>query len=122
MSSGKQLTAEEEAHVAVLAKAIKPKTGPRKDIDFTVFYLDTGEKVSTRERIIKDVEAPAVFLPTSAQFFSQKDPSKPDLAFLKSHFLKEGRLTEEQALYIIGKGTEILKKEPTLLDVAAPIT
>ncbi|KAJ3060317.1 3',5'-cyclic-nucleotide phosphodiesterase (PDEase) (3':5'-CNP), partial [Podochytrium sp. JEL0797] len=118
----KALTAEEEAQLAVLAKAIKPKNGPRKDIDFTVHYLDTGEKVSTRERITKDVEAPAVAVPTSAQFYSQKDPSKPDLAFLKSHFLREGRLTEEQALFIIAKGTEILKKEPTLLDVAAPIT
>ncbi|KAJ3016228.1 UNVERIFIED_CONTAM: 3',5'-cyclic-nucleotide phosphodiesterase (PDEase) (3':5'-CNP), partial [Siphonaria sp. JEL0065] len=118
----KELTTEEQAQVDQLAKAIKPKNGPRKDIDFTVHYLDTGEKVSTRERITKDVEAPAVFLPTSSQFFSSKDATKPDLAFLKSHFLKEGRLTEEQALLIIQKGTEILKKEPTLLDVAAPIT
>ncbi|KAI9334708.1 Serine/threonine-protein phosphatase 2B catalytic subunit [Obelidium mucronatum] len=118
----RDLTAEDETQVAILAKAIKPKNGPRKDIDFTVHYLDTGEKVSTRERITKDVEAPAVFLPTAAQFFSQKDGTKPDLAFLKSHFLKEGRLTEDQALSIINRGTELLKKEPTLLDVAAPIT
>ncbi|KAJ3008168.1 UNVERIFIED_CONTAM: 3',5'-cyclic-nucleotide phosphodiesterase (PDEase) (3':5'-CNP) [Siphonaria sp. JEL0065] len=121
-SPKKELTADELAQVDQLAKAIKPKNGPRKDIDFTVHYLDTGEKVSTRERITKDVEAPAVFLPTSSQYFSSKDATKPDLAFLKSHFLKEGRLTEEQALLIIQKGTEILKKEPTLLDVAAPIT
>ncbi|KAJ3127083.1 3',5'-cyclic-nucleotide phosphodiesterase (PDEase) (3':5'-CNP), partial [Physocladia obscura] len=113
---------DDETHVAVLAKAIKPRNGPRKDIDFTVQYLETGEKVSTRDRIIKDVEPPAVNFPTQAQFFSQRDTTKPDLAFLKSHFLKEGRVTEEQALYIINKGTELLKKEPTLLDVAAPIT
>ncbi|KAJ3200949.1 3',5'-cyclic-nucleotide phosphodiesterase (PDEase) (3':5'-CNP) [Entophlyctis luteolus] len=116
------LTSDEEAQIAVLTKAIKPRNGPRKDIDFTVYYLDTGEKVSTRERVIKDVEPPAVNVPTDAQFFSQKDPTKPDLGFLKKHFLKEGRITEEQALYIITKGTELLKKEPTLLDVAAPIT
>ncbi|KAJ3224388.1 3',5'-cyclic-nucleotide phosphodiesterase (PDEase) (3':5'-CNP) [Chytriomyces hyalinus] len=114
--------AEDQDKIAVLARAIKPKNGPRKDIDFTVHYMDTGEKVSTRERIVKDVEAPAVTIPTNDQFLSKAEPTKPDLAFLRSHFLREGRLSEEQALLIINKGTEILKKEPTLLDVAAPIT
>ena len=42
-----------DEHVAVLAKAIKPKNGPRKDIDFTIHTLETGEKVSTIERISK---------------------------------------------------------------------
>lgn len=60
--------------------------------------------------------------PTDDEFWSKKDSTKPDLDFLKKHFILEGRLTEEQALQIIRKGTEILKKEPTLLDVDAPIT
>jgi serine/threonine-protein phosphatase 2B catalytic subunit len=60
--------------------------------------------------------------PTDEQFFSSTDPSKPDIGFLKNHFYREGRVTEEQALFIINKGTEILKSEPNLLDVDAPIT
>jgi serine/threonine-protein phosphatase 2B catalytic subunit len=60
--------------------------------------------------------------PTDSQFFSATDPSKPDIAFLKNHFYREGRLTEEQCLFIIEKGTEILKKEPNLLEVDAPVT
>ena len=60
--------------------------------------------------------------PTDAQFFSATDPSKPDIAFLKNHFYREGRLTEEQCLFIIEKGAEILKKEPNLLEVDAPVT
>lgn len=60
--------------------------------------------------------------PTDAQFFSATDPSKPDIAFLKNHFYREGRLTEEQCLFIIEQGTEILKKEPNLLEVDAPVT
>jgi serine/threonine-protein phosphatase 2B catalytic subunit len=44
-----------------------------------------------------------MFLPTSEQFFSSVDPTKPDIAFLKNHFYREGRLTEEQALYILEK-------------------
>src|SRR5882757_9656583 len=68
------------------------------------------------------VQAPAMQIPTDAQFFSATDPSKPDIAFLKNHFYREGRLTEEQCLFIIEKGTEILKKEPNLLEVDAPVT
>jgi serine/threonine-protein phosphatase 2B catalytic subunit len=69
-----------------------------------------------------DVEAPAVTLPNNENFFSKADPAKPDLEFLKTHFSREGRLTEEQALFIINKGTELLKKESNLLEIDAPIT
>lgn len=61
-------------------------------------------------------------IPTDAQFFSKTDPSKPDVAFLKNHFYREGRLSEEHALYILEKGTEILRAEPNLLYVDAPVT
>lgn len=60
--------------------------------------------------------------PTDAQFFSREDPSKPDIGFLKNHFYREGRLTEDQALYILEKATEILHAEPNVLSVDAPIT
>lgn len=61
-------------------------------------------------------------VPTDAQFFSREDPSKPDIAFLKNHFYREGRLKEEQAIYIIEKAAEILRAEPNLLTVEAPVT
>lgn len=60
--------------------------------------------------------------PTDAQFWSSADPTKPDIAFLKNHFYREGRLTEEQAIYILEKATEILRSESNLLEVDAPIT
>ncbi|KAJ3130608.1 3',5'-cyclic-nucleotide phosphodiesterase (PDEase) (3':5'-CNP) [Physocladia obscura] len=113
----------ETAQVSVVAKAPKKKTGRlRKDIDFTVHVMENGETVSTRERVIKGVPAPAVNVPTATEFFSPIDPTKPNLAFLKDHFLHEGRVTEEQALLIVREATRILKTEPTLLDVAAPVT
>lgn len=49
------------------------------------------------------VQAPAMYVPTDEQFWSKQDPSKPDIAFLKNHFYREGRLTEEQALFILQK-------------------
>lgn len=55
-------------------------------------------------------------------FWSPEDPSKPNLQFLKQHFYREGRLTEDQALWIIHAGTEVLRSEPNLLEMDAPIT
>jgi serine/threonine-protein phosphatase 2B catalytic subunit len=60
--------------------------------------------------------------PTDQQFYSPQDSTKPNLAFLKQHFYREGRLTEAQALYIIEEGTKVLKQEPNLLEMDAPIT
>src|SRR5271155_21153 len=60
--------------------------------------------------------------PTDEQFRSPYDRNKPNLAFLKHHFYREGRLTEEQAMWIIQTGTELLKAEPNLLEMDAPIT
>lgn len=71
---------------------------------------------------MRQVQAPAMHVPTEEQFFSKADPSKPDIAFLKNHFYREGRVTEEQALYIIDQATAILRAESNVLDVDAPIT
>lgn len=68
------------------------------------------------------MQAPAFHPPTQDQFLSPQDRTKPNLQFLKQHFYREGRLTEEQALWIIRKGTEVLKAEPNLLEMDAPIT
>jgi serine/threonine-protein phosphatase 2B catalytic subunit len=69
-----------------------------------------------------DVPAPATTPPTDDEFWSKERPGLPDIKFLKDHFYREGRLTEEQALFILEKGTEILKTEPNMLEVGAPIT
>jgi len=69
-----------------------------------------------------DVQAPATSIPTEEQFFSPHDRSKPNIQFLKQHFYREGRLSEEQALWILREGTKILSEEPNLLEMDAPIT
>jgi hypothetical protein len=61
-------------------------------------------------------------IPTPEQFFSKEDPTKPDVNFLKNHFYREGRVSEEQALYILEKATDLLKQEPNLVSVDAPVT
>ena len=96
--------------------------GPVPDIDFTIHTTEDGEQVSTRERVIRDVQAPAFHPPTDEQFFSPSDPNKPNLQFLKQHFYREGRLTEDQALWILSECTKVLSQEPNLLEMDAPIT
>ncbi|KAK9458089.1 Metallo-dependent phosphatase-like protein [Dipodascopsis uninucleata] len=91
------------------------------EIDFTLYAMDDGKLASTKDRIITEVPAPRAKRPTNEEFFDKGDPTKPNIAFLREHFIHEGRLTEEQALYIIRKGTEILKEEPTLLELDAPL-
>ncbi|CAO3594877.1 unnamed protein product [Absidia cylindrospora] len=95
---------------------------PIPTIHFTKYTLDDGSVVSTTDRIVKDVPAPAVTIPTDEEFWQADQPTLPNIAFLKDHFYREGRLTEEQALYIIEKGTELLRNESNLLEVDAPIT
>ena len=119
-------------------RAIREKK-PVPEIDFTLHTMEDGTQVSTQERVCKgrrlnsssydktlifrvEVQAPAFNPPTDDQFWSPHDRSKPNLQFLKQHFCREGRLTEEQALWIIRNGTKVLKQEPNLLEMDAPIT
>ncbi|KAG6816351.1 3',5'-cyclic-nucleotide phosphodiesterase (PDEase) (3':5'-CNP) [Tephrocybe sp. NHM501043] len=97
---------------------------PVPSIDYTQHTLEDGNVISTQERVVKDVQAPAMQIPTNEQFFNRhgQDQTKPDIAFLKNHFYREGRLSEEQALWILETATEVLKKEANVLQVDAPIT
>ncbi|CEI69621.1 Serine/threonine-protein phosphatase 2B catalytic subunit [Fusarium venenatum] len=116
-------SAEERRNVQVdnAIRAIQEKK-PVPEIDFTIHTMEDNTQVSTMERVCKDVQAPAMYKPTDEQFFEDETHSKPNLQFLKQHFYREGRLTEEQALWILKKGTELLRAEPNLLEMDAPIT
>lgn len=105
----------------IAARAVAEKR-PIPEIDFTLHTMEDGNQVSTEERVCKDVQAPAFNPPSEEQFRSPHDRNKPNLQFLKQHFYREGRLTEEQALWIIQLGTDILKSESNLLEMDAPIT
>ena len=61
-------------------------------------------------------------IPTDDMFFSKTEEGKPDVEFLKDHFFREGRIKEEHALYIIDKATQLLRAEPNVLTVDAPVT
>ncbi|KAI9262727.1 serine/threonine-protein phosphatase 2B catalytic subunit [Sporodiniella umbellata] len=81
-----------------------------------IFALDT------KGRVCKDVDPPAFKTPTEEELWSRERPGYPNLEFLREHFRREGRLTKAQALTILSKVNKILKKEPNLLRMPAPIT
>ncbi|KAJ5836740.1 hypothetical protein N7447_002766 [Penicillium robsamsonii] len=104
-----------------IARAVTEKQ-PVPEIDFTLHTMEDNTQVSTMERVVKEVQAPALSYPPDDMFWSPEDPSKPNLQYLKQHLYREGRLSEEQALWIIHAGTQVLKAEPNLLEMDAPIT
>ncbi|GJJ68315.1 serine/threonine-protein phosphatase 2B catalytic subunit [Entomortierella parvispora] len=120
MSSSLNAAAREAQAQAALRNLQHKKPVP--EIDFTIHTMDDGTTASTLERYSKDVQAPAVTIPTDDMFYSKEFPDRPDIAFLKNHFYREGRISEEQAIFILQRGTELLRKEPNLLEVDAPIT
>ncbi len=67
---------------------------------------------------------PATTKPTDAEFFTRDAIGglKPNPPFLKQHFFREGRLTEEQALFILEQATELLRTEENVVNVQSPVT
>ena len=67
---------------------------------------------------------PARNKPTDDEFFTYDaaEEKKPNHEFLKSHFYREGRLTEDQALYILEHATRIFSTEANMVPVKSPVT
>ncbi|KAH7922000.1 Metallo-dependent phosphatase [Leucogyrophana mollusca] len=80
--------------------------------------------VSYKERPVPSVPPPVARKPTDDQVFVRNayGEQMPNADFLKQHFLQEGRLTEEQALYILEQATILLSQEPNLVNVESPVT
>lgn len=80
--------------------AIRNRNLRLPSIDFSVHTNDEGQTFNTLERVVKEVQAPAFQKPTDQQFYSDESRTKPDIAFLKNHFYREGRLTDDQVKFI----------------------
>lgn len=78
-------------------------------------------KLPTSTRCMEDVPAPKTNRLTYADIYDVST-GKPQYEVLKQHFLGEGRIEEKIALKIIRDGAELLKTEPTMLEIEAPVT
>jgi len=69
------------------------------------------------------VPPPATNRPTDQEFFVVEGRDrKVNHEFLKNHFIREGRLTEVHALYILEQATNVLSREANMVAVKSPVT
>lgn len=71
------------------------------------------------------VPAPYAHRPTDEAFY-MLDPTdgrmKPNPELVKDHLFHEGRLTDAQTLFILTETTELMRREPNMLNLSGPIT
>lgn len=75
--------------------------------------------------MLAQVPEPAWFKPADEQLFMTNATTRrslPNPAFLREHFLREGRLTEAQAVHIVNEATRVLTAEPNMLELQGPIS
>ncbi|KAF9812448.1 hypothetical protein IEO21_06210 [Rhodonia placenta] len=71
------------------------------------------------------VSPPIPYTPRDEDFYVpdvQAGIHRPNVDLLRHHFWNEGRLTEQQALFILGQTTAMLSREPNMLHVEGPVT
>ena len=71
------------------------------------------------------VPPPYTHKPRNEEFYTSDrvhGVTRPNPELVKDHFLHEGRLTEEQALFILNETTELMRREPNMLVLSGPIT
>ncbi|CAF3304842.1 unnamed protein product [Rotaria socialis] len=86
----------------------------------TTTTTDATIPMPTVERIMKTIPCPPNARLTAYDVFDAR--GKPRVDVLKTHFISEGRVTEDVALKIIEDGAKLLRLEKTMVDVEAPIT
>lgn len=115
---------KELANLAQVKNALKVITNkgtqdkPHRDL--SVYVTEDGETLSTTERAVQSVLPPATFTPADEDVFLPN--GLPNCDFIKDHFFHEGRLQHHQVMRILGAATSLLRSEPTLLTVPAPVT
>ncbi|KAI0700677.1 Metallo-dependent phosphatase [Cerioporus squamosus] len=77
-----------------------------------------------QERQAPHITPPAAHIPSDEAFYTL-DPHtgrhRPNVDLLRQHFFHEGRLSQEQALFILEQTTDLMTREPNLLQVPSPV-
>ncbi|KAF2822496.1 serine/threonine protein phosphatase 2B catalytic subunit [Ophiobolus disseminans] len=90
--------------------------------DSTIHILEDGTPISTLERPCQDVPEPLKGAMPEGRFWQDDTHQKPNVPHLRDFLAAEGRLAQDQALWIIKTGTKVLRTEPNLLPLQLPVT
>lgn len=82
---------------------------------------NSNSRLTTTDRVIKNVGEPPARRLTMPEVYDSRT-NRPRADVLKAHFISEGRLEENVALRIISEGAALLRTEPTMIDIEAPVT
>ncbi|GAV07715.1 hypothetical protein RvY_17522-2 [Ramazzottius varieornatus] len=82
---------------------------------------NSNSRLTTTDRVIKNVGEPPARRLTMPEVYDSRT-NRPRHDVLKAHFISEGRLEENVALRIISEGAALLRTEPTMIDIEAPVT
>jgi len=74
------------------------------------------------DRMFPNVVAPPIHPMMMEELFDKGPNGPPNLALLKEHLLKEGRLHNDLALELISRASALLRAEPNLLELQYPLT
>ena len=80
---------------------------------------ETGEAVICT-RIRPEVPLPRTTLPRDSDIWDAG--GVPNVDFLKVHFFEEGRLSNDQLQRLVAQANAVLREEPNMLVVPAPLT
>ncbi|KAI0704532.1 Metallo-dependent phosphatase [Earliella scabrosa] len=78
-----------------------------------------------QERQAPHIPPPAAHIPRDEEFYVLDLHSgrlRPNVELLQQHFFHEGRISEKQALFILEQTTDLMTREPNLLQVPSPVT
>jgi hypothetical protein len=102
-------------YTATFCKKVEVRTSIER------LLVDWGaEPLETKSRICSGVSPPSSRILEDQDVFDSGNG--PNELVVRDHFLQEGRLSEEVALKIVRQATNILRKEPNLLELLQPIT
>ncbi|KAI0036335.1 Metallo-dependent phosphatase [Vararia minispora EC-137] len=79
---------------------------------------------NTCDRQVPSVQPPITSTPPDEQLYTNDSYGRrrPSPQFIRQHFLREGRLREDQALAILRQATDVLSAEANVLKVKSPVT
>nr|VWO95652.1 Methyltransf_2 domain-containing protein [Ganoderma boninense] len=82
--------------------------------------IEPSPGTSLQDRQAPHVTPPATHIPLDEEFYvydAYTGRNRPNVELLREHFFHEGRLSHDQAMFILDQATDLMTREPNLYDL-----